>query len=225
MGSFALTPSPSDPATLRHLLGSTMRKSDLKKNHKNLDESIARYKSFLQKLSPLKAAIRLAQEKRDIVESALLRLCANWERFVDEHLVDCLSVDNSKLEDFLGVSIPAHPSKNLCSALIFGDGYRDFSSFGALKGFSKKPLPDDSNPFVQVTSAQFKRIDEVYKIRNYLAHYSGKSRRTLQRMYAEEYNMTRFIEPGQFLLAYNSRRLWAYFDAFESASDRMKSCY
>ncbi len=34
--------------------------------------------------------------------------------------------------------------------------------------------------------------------------------------------MERFLEPGQFVLAYNAQRLWVYFDAFEGASNDMK---
>jgi hypothetical protein len=32
---------------------------------------------------------------------------------------------------------------------VIGSSYTDFPSFGALKGFSKKILPDGSNPFLQ----------------------------------------------------------------------------
>ena len=60
------------------------------------------------------------------------------------------------LTDFFGVSIPKHPSKDLCQALLFGDAYRDFQSFGTLKGFSKKVLPKASNPFLAVASRQQK---------------------------------------------------------------------
>ena len=199
-----------------------MRKADLKKNHDPLDESIARYRSFLEKIIAAQRVIGSAQEKRDIAESVLLRLCANWERFLDEHLVDCVNVDSSRLGEFLGVRVPAHPSKDLCTGLIFGGGYRDFQSFGALKGFSRKLLPDGSNPFLQVTPMQAKRLNEVYKIRNYLSHYSATAKRALQRMYEDEYDMNRFLQPGHFLLAYDAKRLWAYFDALEGASARMR---
>jgi thiamine pyrophosphokinase len=86
-------------------------------------------------------------------------------------------------------------------------------------------LPDISNPFLEVTSNQAKRIDEVYAIRNYLAHYSAKSKRTLQHVYKTEYEMTKFLEPGRFLLAYKAKWLWHYFDAFEGASNKMKAWY
>ena len=202
-----------------------MRKADLRRNHKEFDECVLRYRSFLERIIAAQRVIRLVQEKRDIAESVLLRLCANWEGFVDSHLVACLNVDHSRLEEFLGVPVPAHPSKNLCAALIFGDSYRDFRGFSDLKGFSKKLLPPNSNPFLRVTPPQGKLIDEVYTIRNYLSHHSAKAKRSLHRMYTTSYQMTNFLQPGHFLLAYDARRLWAYFDAFAGASQRMKDWY
>ena len=200
-----------------------MRKADLLANHRPLDEALARYRGFLERILEAQRVIRTAQEKRDVAESVLLRLCANWESFVDEHLVDSVNRDHTKLNDFLGVTVPENPSKDLCHALLFGDSYRDFASFGALKGFSKKVLPDSSNPFLAVTPARAVRIDEVYKIRNYLAHYSSRSKRALMRMYRDSYEVKRFIEPGQFLLSYDARRLWVYFDTFETISADMKA--
>lgn len=200
-----------------------MRKSDLRHNHGPFDEALGRYRTFMQKVIDAQRVVSTAVEKRDLAESVLLRLCAQWEAFVDEHLVDCVNRDHSNLNTFFGATIPKHPSKDLCQALLYGDTYRDFKSFGDLKGFSKKVLPEASNPFLTVSAANAGKIDEAYKIRNYLSHYSEKARRSLMAMYKTEYNMDRFLEPGQFLLAYNARRLWAYFDAFEGASAQMKA--
>ena len=200
-----------------------MRKADLMQNHRRLDENIERYREFLQRVIKAKSVIKTSQDKRDIAESVLLRLCANWERFLEEHLIDCVNVNPSGLDKFLGVSVPAHPSKDLCAALIFSDKYRSFASFNELKGFSKKLIPDDSNPFLEVTRHQIKYINEVYKIRNYLSHYSSKSRRLLQEMYNKEYDLNSFLQPGHFLLSHKAKRLWSYFKAFEGASDRMKA--
>ena len=202
-----------------------MRKSDLKKNHTPFDDAVARYRAFIDKIINAQRVISTAQEKRDVAESVLLRLCANWEHFVDEHLADCVNRDSSKLPEFFSVTMPKHASRDLCQALIFGEGYRDFRTFGQLKGFTKKLLPDGSNPFLAITSTNSDRIDEAYKIRNYLAHYSAKARRALFSMYKKEYDMTRFLEPGQFLLAYDANRLWRYFGAFEGASNNMKNWY
>jgi hypothetical protein len=146
-------------------------------------------------------------------------------KLIDAHLVDCVNRDHTKLSEYFSVSVPENPSWDLCHALIIGASYINFSSFGALKGFSKKVLPDGSNPFLQITPAHTERIDEVYKIRNYISHYSVVSRRALLNVYKTKYEMRKFLEPGQFLLAYDAERLWRYFDAFAGASTDMKGWY
>ena len=99
----------------------------------------------------------------------------------------------------------------------------EIRSFGDLKGFTKKVLPKASNPFLVVTETDSRKIDEVFKIRNYLAHYSASARRALDRVYKDQYALSRFQEPGRFLLASDGRRLWSYFDGFAGASARMKA--
>jgi hypothetical protein len=202
-----------------------LRKANLKKNHDSLDEAIDRYYAFLKRIIDAQRVVGTAAEKRDIAESVLLRLCAYWESFVEEHLVDCINVDHSKLKEYFHVAIPANPSKGLCQALILGPGYKDFRSMADMKGFAKAILDDSSNPFLSISKPHAKGIDEVYKIRNYLAHYSSVARRSLHAMYRNEYGMTRFLEPGQFLLGYKAKRLWSYFDDFKGASADMKSTY
>lgn len=200
-----------------------MKKADLEQNHDPFDAAVARYRGFMARVIEAQRVIRTKTEKQDVAESVLLRLCAHWECFVDEHLVDCVNCDHSRLNEFLGVSIPRHPSRNVCQAVLFAGSYKDFKSFGDLKGFSKKVLHDESNPFLAVSAPHSTKIDEAFKIRNYLAHYSGVARRALDRMYEQSYNMGRFEEPGRFLLAHSGRRLWAYFDAFGGASADMKA--
>lgn len=119
-----------------------MRKSDLKKNHEPLDVAFARYRAFLEKIINAQRVIGSPDEKRDVAESVLLRLCAYWEKFIDEHLVDCVNRYHTKLSSHFAVTIPENPSWELCHALIIGASYKDFKSFGDLKGFSKKILPD-----------------------------------------------------------------------------------
>lgn len=202
-----------------------MKKSDLRKNHEAFDEAIGRYRQFIDKIINAERVVSTADEKRDLAESTLLRLCANWERFLDEHLVDCVNCAHTKLSKYFAVSIPNNPSRDLCHALIIGAAYKDFRSFGELKTYSKKILHEDSNPFLSIRKVHCDKIDEVYKIRNYLSHYSQASKRSLREVYRSKYNMQHFLEPGQFLLAYKARRLWAYFGAFEGASDDMKASY
>jgi hypothetical protein len=68
-------------------------------------------------------------------------------------------------------------------------------------------------------------MDELYTIRNYLSHYSAASKRSLRHVYKSTYKMSNFLEPGQFVLAYQAKRLWQYFDAFLGVSDDMKAHY
>jgi hypothetical protein len=202
-----------------------MRKSNLLSNHDPFDRAIARYRSFTERVLSAQRVIRSQLEKRDLAESVLLRLCANWERFIDEHLIDCVNRDPSMLSDYLGVKVPVHPTRDLCHGLLFGGGFKDFKSFGDLKGFSKKVLPELSNPFLAVRSSRIRVLDNAFKIRNYLAHYSAASRRSLNRLYKGDFKLKRFVEPGQFLTAYDGKRLWAIFDGFEGASSDMKDWY
>jgi len=202
-----------------------VRKADLAHNHRKLDAAIERHRDFMRKCIDAQRVIATAEEKRMLAESVILRLCAQWEQFLDEHIADSINVTPVQLGEYLGAAIPKNPSRDLCVALVFGGTYRDFRSFGDLKGFTKRILPDTENPFLQVTNAHARKIDEVYKIRNYLSHYSAYARRSLARMYNDEYHNTRFLEPGQFLLAYDGQRLWSYFDAFQGASEDMKAWY
>ncbi len=202
-----------------------MRKADLAKNHQQFDRALARYRNFTKRIISAQRVISKKTEKEDLIESVLLRLCAIWERFVDEHLVDCVNVDHSKLNEYLGVPIPRNPTRNLCEALLIGANYLDFRGFGQLKGYSKKILPDASNPFLAVGSSRINKLDETFKLRNYLAHYSSASRRSLDQMYKNVYKLGKFVEPGRFLIAYDGSRLWKYFDAFEGASQDMKDWY
>jgi hypothetical protein len=202
-----------------------MRKASLKQNHVAFDDALIRYRAFLTKILAAQRVIASVAEKRDLAESVLLRLCANWEAFLDEHLVDCVNCDHAKLNDYFSLTLPSNPSKALCEALVIGDRYRDFKDMGALKGFSKRILPDAANPFLAISQTNLDRIDEVYRIRNYLAHYSSAATKSLMALYKTKYNMNKFLEPGQFLLAYDARRLWTYFDAFDSASAQMKATY
>lgn len=42
-------------------------------------------------------------------------------------------------------------------------------------------------------------------------------------MYKKNHNMNNFSEPGKFLLAYNAKCLWTYFDTFKDASTKMNN--
>jgi hypothetical protein len=199
-----------------------MRKADLRKNHEAFEEVLRRYRDFLGRMLGARRVVRTGEDKREIAESALLRICAYWESFVVAEFVDCLNIDSSRLAEHLGVLLPKHLPLSLCEAILLRDGYFDFRSVDDLKSRAKKMLPDHVNPFAKIDKAVAKKIDEVFMIRNYLAHRSKAARRSLDRMYSNTYGFERFREPGAFLLANGYERLKHFVGAFLQASQQMK---
>jgi hypothetical protein len=198
-----------------------MRKADLRKNHDTFEGAIVRYSDLLSRLLPAQRVVRTVDDKREVAESALLKLCSHWEAFMVEELIDCINIDCSQLSTYLGLTLPKHLSRDMCEAILMKDGYLDFRSIGDLKGTAKKMLPSKLDPFSKIKAATAKKIDEVYKLRNYLSHRSRASARALMRMYEANYGMKAFVDPGRFLLAYDAKRLLDYFTAFVDASNEM----
>jgi len=198
-----------------------MRKADLRKNHKWFEAVIRRYEDSMNRLLSAKRVVR-QQDKKDIAEATLLKLCAYWESFVDHELLDCVNIDSSKLRDHLDARLPRNLNRELCRAILFGDGYLDFKSVGALKGYAKKILPKKTNPFRLIDDPSSRKIDEFFIIRNYLSHYSFAAKRSLTRMYRKNYKMRYFREPGTFLFARNGKRLVTYIESLKKASRQME---
>lgn len=140
-------------------------------------------------------------EKCEIYESFVLKICATWETFVNDLFVLCLKHDTSEYSRFLGVKLPKRPSAELCAVLI--SGYR-YSNFQALVDNAQKILTRDFNPFSKEAlrnAPPRKRIDEFFSIRNYVAHRSRAAKRKLRKIYQDTYHLSRFQEPGRFLLS------------------------
>ena len=134
-----------------------------------------------------------------------------------------MNINCSKYREELQLKLPEHPSKDLCEAILVGPGYLDFKNVGDIKGFAKKVLPDDINPFKLIkNNPTGKRINELYIMRNYLSHYSRKSRRALQKMYQDSWGLKKFRQPGDFLISYSGKRLFEYIAAFLNASKQMR---
>ncbi len=197
-----------------------MRKADLRKNHREFDGILGWYAEFLERVLLARRVLR-AQDKREIAESVLLRLCAYWESFVEKELVDCANIDCSRLAERVGVTLPKHLTLAMCEAILVGRRYLNWRSIGELKGLAKQVLADHVNPFARITTTTERSIDEAYVIRNYLSHQSRASRRALMQMYETRCDLQRFKEPGAFLLANGHRKLAEYGIAFENASQEM----
>ena len=197
-----------------------MRKADLRKNHNSFDGAIRRYEDFSRRLLNAQRVVR-KQDKKEITEATLLKLCALWESFVDHELLDCLNINSTKLSKYLGVKLPRNLNRKLCQAILFREGYLDFKNVGSLKSFAKKILPPDANPFRLIDKATASKIDEIFVVRNYLSHRSFAAKRSLTSMYRKNYKMKHFREPGTFLFARNAKRLVAYIEDLKKTSKQM----
>ena len=198
-----------------------MKKSNIRKNYVTYEKWLVKFERLLKDI--LEKYGKLSEnDKRILVEAIFLRLCANWEYFIENQIIACANINSVHLSDFVGYSLPRHPPRNVCQAIIFNRQFRPFRGTEDLMGFTGKLFPSGFNPFKKISLAHRKKIDEAYKMRNYISHLSSFSRRQLKDMYRKNYRMKRFSEPGKFLLASKSKRLWSYMLAFKNAVNDMK---
>jgi hypothetical protein len=199
-----------------------MRKADLIKNHNEFEEDLRGYIDFIYRMVVAQRVVKYG-DKLEILESLVIRMCALWEAFIEGEMIDCLNIDCSTCKEELQLNLPKHMTRDLCEAILVGLGYLNLRSVGDIKRLAKRIFPDDVNPFRLIrTNPTAKRIDEFYTMRNYLSHYSGKSRRQLHKMYQDSWQLTKFREPGDFLMAYSGKRLVHYIEAFLNASEQMR---
>ena len=202
-----------------------MRKSSFEDTFDRFFYWINWYTDLLVKVTEDKRVISFANEKKEIYEAFVLKICATWEIFVEELLVNCLNRDTSQYADYKAVKIPKNLSSNVCMCLITGLGFFDFKSAGDIKGIAKKILVNKFNPFPAIPKKDAARIDEFLIIRNYLAHYSAKSKQSLMCIYKKNYDFKNFREPGDFLFANDKQtkqiRFANYIDSFLNAADEM----
>ena len=202
-----------------------MRKSSFERSLTNFHIDMNRDIDLLMKIEGAKKVVRSIQQKRSIFEAFVLRVCAYWETLVENLLLDCLNQDTSRYAEYTGFRLPKHISRETCKAVLLGIGYTDFKNVGHLKQTSKKTLVDRCNPFVQIPPSNVRKIAEFFIMRNYLAHYSPAARRALFSMYQNVYRMSKFVEPGVFLLAEDRKegipRMGVYINNFKSTANAM----
>ena len=202
-----------------------MKKTSCEITLKNFYENMSWGIDFLMKIEKSRRVVKERYEKRDVFEAFVFRICANWEILMQDLLIDCFSKDTSKYKDFTGFDVPKHLSLETCKAIILGTGYLDFKSISDLKMQTKRILVPACNPFEKIPKFKGDKIDEFFTIRNYLSHYSDAARRKLDKLYKDKYNLHRFIEPGQFLLAKRSQnelpRMGEYINNFVECVDKM----
>jgi len=181
--------------------------------------------ALLMKIESARRVVKSVQEKRSIFEAFVLSICANWEVLVEELLIDCLNHDPSKYREYTGFKLPRHLSRDTCKAVLIGIGYLDFKSIEQLKDMSKNILAPECNPFAGIPTSNGNKINEFFKIRNYLAHRSYAAKRALLNVYKSRYNLKTFVEPGVFLLADDKRqkipRIGVYINNFKNTANAM----
>jgi len=196
-----------------------MRKASAKVSLDLFRKDLFAYERLLLKVYA-DATLLTLPEKRAIYEAFVLKICAIWEALVENLLVDCLNQDSRQYSSFINTRLPRHIPREICSAMVTGLKYFDFKSVGDAQNIARKVLVDRHNPFKAISKSNSQRIDELFIIRNYLAHYSGKAERTLNQIYKKDYGMSKWSDPGRFLLALDKKtnlsRLQNYVDVFKA---------
>ena len=132
-------------------------------------------------------------------EAFLVKHIAEWETFVLNIVIYCVAIDTRQISKFLDLELPKKLSYENASAIVNGLSYLSIKSSSDLKSISKKIIVEENNPFEQFQMKLLNQIDELYALRNYVAHKSRKSRNNLTKMYANRHQIKEFIEPGIFL--------------------------
>ena len=181
-----------------------MSKTKILQNHGEFEddiESIMRYGLMVINAKwPGKTKKEAKKEKSMLLESLLLRSCARWESFVENEMVLLVSMKPKKLNQVMELPLDTKLSIRLTRALLFSDTYRSFYDIDRSKGTFRKFIEDEYNLFDQIGGDRAKKMNFIYRIRNYLSHYSAFSRRKLLSAYKEIYGYRNFLEPGSFLL-------------------------
>ena len=207
-----------------------MKKSSFQKTFARFSTEMTLYGRLVADLRTADFKIRDGMNgKRTIVEALAVKAYAAWEVFTEDLLIGCLNRDTSQYAKHKGMTLSKHLSKDACELMITGFGYLDVKDVGNLKGMASKILTPEYNPFGEIRRADAQRIDDFCKIRNYLSHGSRQSKHTLEKVYQDRHKVYRFVEPGQFLFAFERQagqgtltRLQVYLDAFSNAAAAME---
>ena len=152
------------------------------------------------KVLALRGKVYSNYEASEIIEAFTIKTICDWEWYAEKMICECLKRDTSQLSKQLELNLPKTISYDECVAYLNGLGYFDLKSASNLKSIGRKILTDKKNPFQNISSEAKNNIDDFYSLRNYVAHKSSKSKRTLIKTYSK-YKQNEFIEVGDFLLS------------------------
>ncbi|WP_333810111.1 hypothetical protein [Flavobacterium sp.] len=139
-------------------------------------------------------------EISEIIEAFTIKSICDWEWYIERMLCETLKNDTTKLSETLDLVLPKKISTDECFVYLNGLNYFDLKNASNLKDISKKILVDDYNPYLKISNEAKNKIDEFYIIRNYVAHKSKKSKKSLMNIY-KKYDILEFRDAGEFLLS------------------------
>lgn len=203
-----------------------MSKKAILKHHENFEDNIENIIKYgldiiTDKLSHKKEE-KGKQEKSMLLEGLLLRSCALWESFVEHELVLLVSLDPTNLKKEKGLPQNIKLNVKLIRALLFCDRYRTYCNIEQSKSALKKLLAEEYNLFNEIRKEQKKKTTFIYKMRNYLSHYSAFSRKQLFIAYDKTFHRRRFLEPGLFLMKERGKYFENLIHNFKMMSISMK---
>jgi hypothetical protein len=204
-----------------------MRFKSILSNHEQFESAVEDIIQYVQEIIadlPYKK-VMLTKEKHILLEALILKICAMWEKFIEEELILSICLDTRGLLQVTGLDEKTKLNENLVRAIVFSDTYRDFHDVDKLISYSKKVIGERYNPFIKIKSYWKEDILFVYKIRNYLSHYSEYSKRTLFTAYKKKHEYRRFLEPGKFLLKNKGKHFEDLAKSFKMASIHMKEIF
>jgi hypothetical protein len=157
------------------------------------------------KILALRGKVFSDYEASEVVEAFTIKTVCDWEWYVERMICECLQSDTKQLSKELDLILPISISPDECLGYLNGLGYFDLKSCSNLKTVAKKILEKNKNPFENISSEARNLIDDFYVLRNYVAHRSKKSKKSLLKTYSK-YGQHTFQDVGEFLLNKNSSK-------------------
>jgi len=185
-------------------MGANISKKTILGNHEQFEskiEDIIKYGlELINDRLPGKMDKKSKEEKSMLLEALLLRSCAVWESFVENEIVLLVSLEPANLNKEMGLPEHSKQSVKLVRALLFCGRYRDYWNMEQSKSTFRRVITDKYNLFSKIKTEQINKLNFIYKMRNYLSHYSGFSRKELLKAYDKTYKREKFLQPGYFLM-------------------------
>lgn len=151
-----------------------------------------------QKIITLNKKLFSDFETQEILEAFIIKAICDWEWFIERHITHLLTRDTSKLSEHLILTLPKEISFDEGTAILNGTGYFNFKNCTDIKSLANRILTESNNPFPAIPKEVITNIDDLFIIRNYIAHKSNKAKKSLSTFY-KKININDFIEPGNYL--------------------------